>query len=96
MERESRPEPLPGSGPRATDAERDWFAGLLQRHFADGSLTGEELSERLDKALGAKTLGELYALVSDLPHISIVEMPARRTRRKVGQKSSGWRWWRAN
>jgi hypothetical protein len=84
----AEPSPRP-SGPRATDAERDWFAKLLQRHFAEGSLTGEEFAERLSRVFAARTLAELYAIVSDLPHLPVVEVPrAHETRR------SRLRWWR--
>lgn len=62
-----RDEGGPESGPRASDAEREWFCDVLERHFADGRLTREELDERLDRALRARGLSELYALVSDLP-----------------------------
>lgn len=74
------------SGPRASDAERDWFCAVLERHFADGRLSREELDERLEKALGARSLGELYALVSDLPIPPSVELD-RGTHRRGGWRS---------
>lgn len=71
-------------GPRASDAERKWFCELLERHFADGRLSGDELSERIDRALRARRLGELYALVSDLPDLPAVEIShTRRGRSRI-------------
>ena len=54
---------------RASDADRDQVAALLQEHHAEGRLTAEEFSERLDAALHARTLGELDELLADLPHV---------------------------
>jgi hypothetical protein len=52
---------------RASDAERERTATLLREHTAAGRLTPEELSDRLDVAYAAVTVGELHALVEDLP-----------------------------
>jgi hypothetical protein len=52
---------------RASDAERERTATTLREHTAAGRLTPEELSERLDAAYEARTVGELDALVADLP-----------------------------
>ena len=54
---------------RASDEDRDRVAGLLQEHHAEGRLTAEEFSERMDAALHARTLGELDELMADLPHV---------------------------
>ncbi len=64
-------------GPRCSDAERERVVGALQRHFADGRLTVDELNDRLERVLAAKTLGQLYALTSDLPELPVVEVPHR-------------------
>ena len=56
---------------RASDAERDRVASLLQEHHAEGRLTAEEFAERMDAALRARTLGELDELLADLPHIDL-------------------------
>jgi hypothetical protein len=72
-------------GPRCSDAERERVVAALQRHFADGRLTVEELNDRLERVLGARTLGQLYALTSDLPELPVVEVPsggASATRRR--------------
>ena len=54
-------------GLRASDADREHIAELLGRAFAEGRLSSEEHSERLEAAYAAKTLGELRPLVEDLP-----------------------------
>jgi hypothetical protein len=52
---------------RASDAERERVASQLRDQLADGRLTLEELSERLDAAYRARTVGELDELTRDLP-----------------------------
>jgi len=43
---------------------------LLREHFSAGRLTLDELSERLDGALAAKTESHIEALLADLPKIT--------------------------
>ena len=52
---------------RASDEEREQTAKLLRDHCADGRITPEELSDRLDGVYAARTIGELDLLVDDLP-----------------------------
>ena len=52
---------------RVSDADREQVAERLREHFAAGRLTSEELDERVDTALNAKTAGELRAVMADLP-----------------------------
>lgn len=52
---------------RASDAERDAVVALLRHHGAAGRLDVDEMSERISQALEAKTLGQLDALLVDLP-----------------------------
>jgi hypothetical protein len=52
---------------RASHADRDRTAELLRVAAGDGRLTPEELDERLEAALTAKTLSELAVLTTDLP-----------------------------
>ncbi|MER5932845.1 DUF1707 domain-containing protein [Streptomyces sp. NPDC002054] len=52
---------------RASDADRDRIANILGDAVAEGRLTAEEHSERLDALYAVKTVGELEALVRDLP-----------------------------
>jgi hypothetical protein len=56
---------------RASDADRDRVAALLQEHHAAGRLTAQEFDERVDAALHARTLGELDELLADLPHADV-------------------------
>jgi hypothetical protein len=61
---------------RASDGDRDRVVEELRAHAADGRLTMEELEERVQRALAARTLGELPELTRDLP-----ERATRRRRR---------------
>ena len=66
---------------RASDADRDRVAALLREHHAAGRLTAEEFHDRMDKALEAKTLGELDELMADLPAIDLYRLPDESMRR---------------
>jgi hypothetical protein len=61
---------------RVSDADRDRAAALLREHHAEGRLTAEEFSERVDRALVAKTQGDLDDLLEDLPAIDLYRLPA--------------------
>jgi hypothetical protein len=61
---------------RASDADRERTATLLREHHAEGRLSAEEFSDRMDRALVAKTIGELDALLADLPGIDLYRLPA--------------------
>jgi len=52
---------------RASHADRDRVVELLRVSAGDGRLTAEELDERLELAMTARTYGELARLVTDLP-----------------------------
>ncbi|MGW0854950.1 DUF1707 SHOCT-like domain-containing protein [Streptomyces sp. NPDC002690] len=52
---------------RASDRDRDQVVEVLQVAAGDGRITAEELDERLDAALSARTLDELAVLTADLP-----------------------------
>jgi Domain of unknown function (DUF1707) len=54
---------------RVSDEQRDAAAGLLREHFAAGRLTEEELSERVQAAVQARTTGDLDRLLADLPRL---------------------------
>jgi uncharacterized protein DUF1707 len=66
---------------RASDADRDRVAALLREHHAAGRLTVEEFQERMDRALEARTLGELDELMTDLPAIDLYQLPDASLRR---------------
>ena len=59
---------------RASDRDRDRVAEALKEHCAQGRLTMDELTERLDAVYTAKTLGDLQVLVNDLPEVDY-ELP---------------------
>jgi hypothetical protein len=59
----------PQAGLRASHVDRDRVVELLRVAGGDGRLTAEELDERLEAALTARTCGELTALTTDLPAI---------------------------
>jgi Domain of unknown function (DUF1707) len=52
---------------RASHDDRDRVVELLRVSAGDGRLTAEELDQRLELALTARTYGELAKLVTDLP-----------------------------
>jgi DUF1707 SHOCT-like domain/Cell wall-active antibiotics response LiaF, C-terminal len=70
---------------RASDVEREQAVARLRDAAAEGRLTLEEFSDRIDHAYGASTRGELEVLVRDLPEPSAASaaVPApRRTPRR--------------
>ena len=54
---------------RIGDAERDVAMAQLREHFVAGRLTFDELSERIDAALIAKTQRQIDRLTADLPRL---------------------------
>ena len=52
---------------RASHADRDQVTEVLRVAAGDGRLSPEELDERLERALTARTYAELAALTTDLP-----------------------------
>jgi hypothetical protein len=53
----------------ASDRERDDVVQALVRHHVDGRLSEVEFEERTDQAVGARTIGDLRAVLVDLPPI---------------------------
>ena len=74
-------------GVRASDAERERIAQLLQSAAADGRLSPEEAGERLAAASAATYREELGQLTADLP-VELVE-------RAVVRPAAAWWLWRA-
>jgi hypothetical protein len=60
-------ETVPRGELRASHEDRDRVVELLRVSAGDGRLTAEELDERVEAALTARTYNELAALVADLP-----------------------------
>ena len=70
---------------RASDAERERTITALRGHAAYGRLTVEELGERTDAALAARTRAELDALTADLPRASRRRDPQRARPRRSAE-----------
>lgn len=60
---------------RASHQDRDRVVELLRIAAGDGRLTAQELDERLEKALKARTYGELAELSRDLPASGFIPGP---------------------
>ena len=67
---------------RVSDADRSAVADRLSRHYADGRLDQDEFSERMERAMSAKTQADLAGLLADLP--AIEEPGEAVTRRRPG------------
>ena len=52
---------------RASDEDRERVVALLRHHRTAGRLSVDELDQRIEQALAARTLGELATLTRDLP-----------------------------
>jgi hypothetical protein len=63
---------------RASDEQRERAAREIREHFAAGRLSDEELDERVQAAYAARTVGEINALLADLPRL-----PATRAEQKA-------------
>ena len=61
---------------RIGDAERTLVTEALQQHYAEGRLDSDELEERLDATLAAKTQADLREITKDLPGPRSWEAPA--------------------
>ncbi|MGW1800723.1 DUF1707 SHOCT-like domain-containing protein [Streptomyces sp. NPDC001984] len=79
---------------RASHADRDHVVDVLTAAAGDGRLTAEELDERVEAALSARTLEELAALTVDLPEAAGVP-PVKdvvRIEQKGGSTTRGEGW----
>lgn len=88
-----------GSELRASHADRDQVVEKLRVAAGDGRLTPEELDERLEAALTAKTYADLAALTADLPAVrqpaGVVQQQPRdllRFDRRGGNVRQSGRW----
>jgi len=52
---------------RASDADRERVVEILRQHNVEGRITAEEFEERMAAAYGARTMGALAELTTDLP-----------------------------
>ena len=72
----------PGSY-RASDADRDQVAEVLNSAYAEGRLTLDEHQERTQAALEAKTFDDLTALTADLVPLQSLPVHANATGRQL-------------
>jgi Domain of unknown function (DUF1707) len=68
---------------RASDRDRDRAASVINEALAEGRLTAEEHSERLDAIYAAKTHAEIVPLLDDLPEQAAAATPAIPERKPV-------------
>jgi len=57
---------MSAGGLRASDADRDHVVNLLHTAYAEGRITSEEHSERVQATISAKTFDDLVPLTADL------------------------------
>ena len=73
------PEPFnPNSRLRASDADREQAADVLNAALTEGRLSVTEHSDRLDAVYEAKTHAEIAPLIEDLPGSIATQSPPRR------------------
>jgi len=79
---------------RASDAERELALARLRDGFAEGRLTHETFSHRVEEVLRARANGELLSLVADLPSPrrlrTAVLTAGRRAMRAADRWLRGW------
>jgi hypothetical protein len=68
---------------RASDDDRQRTVAALERHAGAGRLTLDEFADRARAACAARTLGELAAVVSDLPAERASDQPEDKPRREL-------------
>ena len=76
-----------GIGSAATrigDEERERALAELRRHYADGRLDPEELEQRSEAVVAARTRGELVPPLADLPG-AVLRVASAPLRRRVGE-----------
>lgn len=71
---------------RASQDERERVVDRLRLHAGEGRLELDELEERIDAALRARTRGELTALLRDMPRVP-ERVGRTRTQRTVARTS---------
>ena len=76
----------PGPDFRVSHADRDQVVEILREAAGDGRLSADELDERVEAALAARSGSDLAVLTADLPVTAAVVPPAVRCpRRTPGQ-----------
>ena len=84
--------PVPRDELRVSYDDRDRVAEQLRVAAGDGRLTAEELDERLEIALTARTYAELARVTRDLPSAAgtVLGAPAPKDVVRIDCQSSGW------
>jgi class 3 adenylate cyclase len=68
-------QPGRAAGLLASHADRDRVVEVLRTAAGDGRLTADELDQRLEAALTARTLADLEPLLADLTTAAVVQVP---------------------
>jgi len=76
---------------RASHSDRDRVVEELRVAAGDGRLTAEELDERLEAALTARTYSELAVLTADLPAAAGTVAPKRKDVMRLQRRGGGVR-----
>src|SRR5918993_5833897 len=88
---DARPEPsnvgpIAGGNLRASDADRERVATVLNTAYAEGRLSRDEHDERLDQLMVAKTFDDLIPITRDL----VVARPPREDRQPAAAPAAGF------
>lgn len=78
----------PGSAPdlRVSHKDRDQVVEILREAAGDGRLTADELDERVEAALTARTVSDLAVLTADLPTPSVESSAQPKDLIKINQR----------
>lgn len=79
------PKELPRAEMRASHEDRDIIVEQLRVAAGDGRIDGDELDQRIEAAMTARTYGELDRLIKDLPPSTRQAGLARRTEVEASQ-----------
>jgi hypothetical protein len=84
------PEDHVATGPdlRIGDSDREAVAALLREHYAEGRLTFDEFTQRLDATFAATTQSQLSRITRDLPHAGLPAGPRRAAADRPGRERS--------
>ena len=78
-------EALPRAEMRASHEDRDVVVDQLRVAAGDGRIDGDELDQRIEAAMAARTYGELDRLIRDLPASAQQASPVRRAEAQASQ-----------
>lgn len=80
------------SSTRASDIDRADACAILDNAYADGELDAEEHQQRCSSAMSAKTIGQLFSLISDLqtPPPELTQQPTTAVTVNPNRKRIRW------